>query len=261
MSKELIIAPAIQATPDTASIVTKAVSDRKALLDRYSHITGIVTIGDRDDAVRLAKEIAGHLKELEDSRVAIKEPYLEMCRKIDGVAKEHRAELEAAARQIGNKVGEFNEQQRRLKEEEDRRIREEQQRIENERQKLEQERKEREEKEAAAKRKPTAAQSLRKELEEEEREEQLEAERKRLDQERLDLAERNRQTASFGGAQRTEIDIEVTDIRALYAAQPTCVRLTADLVQLKWIINNRPELLPLPGVTFTKRPVFSARSK
>lgn len=294
MTKELIEAPAINEAPPAPLINAEGQRIKTELIAKADVIQEIATVHIRDGAISVAADIKGHLTAIEKTRKEIKEPFLRMGQAIDDCAKKHVAELTIELNRLNRLVGAYNQEQadiaRREQEARDRaaaeiarKAREEQEALER---KLEEERKaalaaetKRKLAEAAAAAKGkelTAAQKAKQleaqlaeqerleKIEEEARERQakLDREKAELEKQQLEAAERMRQEKATGGAQRTEIDIEVTDIHLLYASNRGCVRLTPDLVQIKFLINNSEDPnFRLPGVVYTKRAVFSAKGR
>jgi len=263
-TKELILAPAIAATPNTAEMLPAAETIKKDLLARAEAliITRESSIEVRDQAIVLSGEMATHLKIVEADRESAGKPFYAIWKAINELAKKHSDPILAKQRTLNLGVGAVND---RLAAED----RAKQEALRQEQLKAEQERQAALDRQAelalaaTPKSKKGAAAQLAKDLEAQEALEAAEEKQRQIDDERIRQAELARQSKPMTGtgAQRTEYDIEITDIKALYAAQPSCVRMEADKVQLKWLAHNRPELLPIPGVVITKRSVFSAKAK
>lgn len=250
----IITAPTINQSPEV-KIAELGIQVRAELLTKAGQIVQVTNTSEANHAILVSSEIKAHLKDVEATREGLKKPFLEMGRKIDAAAKQHVEALDAALRSINNRIGEYNAavQAKRRADEEARQA--EERRIAEELRKAEEERLKAEQKLADEKLKPAqAAKILEADLDRQQKEEELKAEQELLAEERRKAAELAAQPK--GGMQREEIDVNVTDIHALYAAERACVRLAPDLPMIKAMIKAGKEL---PGVTFVKRAVFSAR--
>lgn len=274
MTKELITAPTIAEAPPAPIINAEGEKIKADLLTLSGDIREIVATPVRDRAIDVASVIKGHLTAIEKTRKEIKEPFLRMGQAIDDCAKRHVAELATELSRLNGLVGAYNEQQRREAAEALRKQQEEADRIaraaeeERKRQLAEETKRRLAEERAAAKGKELTDAQKQKQLEaqlaEQDRLDALEAERARIEQERIATAERLQAEKATGGAQRYDLKFSIPSLRNLYAALPGCVRMEADLVQLKYVVNNMPEQakrLTEAGVTWTKTPVFSARGR
>lgn len=284
MAHELILAPAIADQPLTPTISGQARRIRQELLDRTEIVPSSIThVPLRDVAISIASDIKGHIDAVEKMREEIKRPFLEMGRAIDAAAKEHVAELKTELNRLNGLVGAFNEQQAREAEQERRKLAAEAARIENERRLAEQEAIRIEQNTPATppeslagdltpvERAKALARLLADEDEQAEKEgraqktvRELAGQQAALEKSRLEAEARHSQSKPSGGAQRHELDIEVTDIHLLRQAHPACVKLTPDLVAIKYVINTNlanGDQSPIPGVTYFRRAVFSARGK
>jgi hypothetical protein len=263
MSKELILAPAI-ATPDTVEMLPGAETIKNALIARADAIviTRNSTPEVRDQAIAISGEIAAHIKKIDKDDEAIFKPFYDIWKKGKELIKAHCDPLKARKRTLDLGIGAVND---RLAAEHLAR----QQELLRQQQQAEKDRlatiaRQQELELAATPRgKKAAAALLAKQLDAQEEADSAEEAQRKLDQQRIDEAELRRQSApqTGAGAQRTEIEITVTDIHALYAARRDCVTLKPDKIQLKYLIANNPELFPLPGVTFVKRSVFSSKAR
>ncbi len=99
---------------------------------------------------------------------------------------------------------------------------------------------------------------------EEDRQEKIREQKKLLESPDLGLAleaeealGKSETSKLTGGAMRHDWDIEITDIKALYAAHPQCVRLTADILSIKDLLKAG---IKPPGVIATKKVAYSARA-
>lgn len=267
MSK-LITVPEISSTPLAPVINEEGKRVKAELLAKSHEILAVTTVEEGGRAIIVAGTLRRHIKEIEDTRVAIKEPFLVMGRAIDAAAKEHVAELNVQLNRINSLVGQFEEARRREQEAQERARRAEEARIAAEAEKarlealrLEEEARKKQLALEAKGKEPTEAQktkALEAQLDAQEKQEAFAAEQQRLANERLEQQRQSEAARPTGGALKEEIDITVTDIHALYRAEPACVKMTPDLSMIKTFIkaNRCPA-----GVSFTKRPVFSARAR
>ncbi len=221
----------------------------------------VTTIETRDNAIEIAGKIKSHLKEFEANRVEVKQPFWDICLQIDGLKKEHVKELEAAAKRLDSTVGEFEYkcEQERIRQENE--LRRQQEEIARKQREAEAAAKRAEEEAARAALEPTLP-NVEDELEAQNRKEQAEAEAKRLADEQIKLDQQRQQRAqeeavdrAGGGSRRMEIVLEITDIHTLYAFNKMLVKMEPNESMIKGFINNG--VAEIPGVKWTKRPVFS----
>ena len=264
---QLIIAPPIGATP-SIHITEEGELHRKELLRDSQQIVTIKDELGRNLSCAAAGNIKAHVTAVEKTRKEIKEPFLQMGRAIDDAAKSHVNELESELKRLNNLIGSFEDARRREQEAQERarraeeaRLAEEQRKAQQEADRLAEEARKKAEAAAAKGKELTTAQkvkALEEQLQAEEEAEARERELRRLEEERMTARQRAEEAKPTGGALREEIDIEVTDINALYKSMPACVKLTPDLAMIKAMIKSGQYL---PGVIATKRHVFATRSR
>lgn len=264
---QLIVAPPIGETP-SIHITEEGENKKSWLLSCASQILDIPDAGKRDLALTRAGEIKAHISAVEKTRKEIKEPFLRTGQAIDDAAKKHVAELESELKRLNNLIGSFEDARRREQEARERAIRaeearlaEEQRKAQQEADRLAEEARKKAEAAAAKGKELTPAQkvkALEEQLQAEEEAEAREREMRRLEEERAAARQKAEEAKPTGGALREEIDIEVTDIHALYKAMPACVKLAPDLAMIKAMIKSGQTL---PGVSATKRHVFATRSR
>lgn len=243
----MLVVPEVPASSGI-TIIPEAVEIRDQLVGLLKNST-VFDVASRDTAVKVVREARKHINTVEKDRKALKQPSLDFGRQIDKAASDHVEALEKLVKDVERNIGQFNDEQLRKQRELERIAREEAARKEQERLKAEQEAKEAAEKLVAATTTEERKEILRAQLEAEEK-----------------AAEAASPFGDFvpaavkpsGGAQRFEITVTVLDAKALYAAQPSCVKLVPDLVQIKWMAEHQPNQ-PLPGVTITKTPIFNVR--
>lgn len=227
----------------------------EALGIRDAHLAkleGIVvsTVAERDLAIELAKKAKSFTAQVEKDRVAIKEPFLEIGKRIDTCAKEIVTSLKNSITEVERKIGAFNEKLRQEQIAKERARLAEIERVEKERKAAEEEaRKAAEAVEAATSAKDRKA-ALIAQLEAEEKVEETASKTVVV------AAPTEKTPSAVGGSNRYEISVEVVDIKALYEARPDCVKLTPDLLQIKHLASLG---MPLPGVLVSKNPIFSLR--
>jgi hypothetical protein len=249
MNEMSIISPKAPDFPEV-SLSPEILKERDLLLDQLNQFGAITTDETRDSAIAVVRNVKSVLDQVEKDRVAIKAPFLKIGKAIDEAAKAFKESLELASRRVERGVGAYNQKVAEAQAAEVRRIQEEQKRIAEERQRAEL---------AAA----AAARALEEAATKEERiaalKKQLEAEEAieaKVEEQSKSIASYKPVETAKGGAQRYETTVEVTDIRALYAAHPHCVTLTPKLSVIKAMAENGDDL---PGVKVTKTPVFSVR--
>jgi len=232
------------------SINSEAVALRDMLLTKIQCVKTVTTITERDAAISFVKDAKTHLAKVEKDRKDLTDPFLAIQRQIMAVSKEHTENLKNAIVPVERMIGNFNEQIRLEAERKEKARLAEIQKIEDDRRK-------------AAEEADRAAKAVEDAKTAKERRDalvtQLEAEDK--------LIETNEKIQEVimapaisvdtrGGANRSDMTVEVFDIRALLEAQPSCVKLTPDLTQIKFLANRG---VVLPGVKITKTPTFSVR--
>ena len=227
-----------------------AAATRDILLTKVQCVTVVANIEQREAALSFVKDAKAHLSQVEKDRVALTEPFLAIQRQIMSVAKEHCEKLKNAIVPVERMIGAFNESLRVEAARKERERLAELQKIEDDRR-------------AAAKAAEDAAAAVEAAKTAKARREalvkQLEAEDAVIEanqQVQVAAAAPVVSADTSGGARRYEINVEVFDVKKLYAARPTCVKLVPDLIEIKYLANRDIEL---PGVKITKTPIFSVR--
>lgn len=116
MSAEITISGSLP-SPDVA-MPPAAFEARRVALAAAVPVVGIESVADLDAAAAALTTIKALTKSVEDSREEVKAPVLEVGRKIDAVAKEYLSPLESEARRLSTLVGTYQEAQRRKAEKE-----------------------------------------------------------------------------------------------------------------------------------------------
>lgn len=265
LKNAIIIAPTMEGT---VSINQSGERLKGTLLEMASRLTEVDGDDSRMRTVMAASMISKHLKAVEVSRKEIKEPYFRVGKAIDEAATTYKRELLDELTRLNNLVTDFDQHAR---------------------QEIERIGKEVEERRLAsiakAKHEEEAALAAADQLEERVKEirakgtsvsDQLESElmidqldaTARFDQARENLAHAVQQanapmppldapvTVGQGGRTTVEIELEITDIRALLNAYPHCVKLVPQIANIKAMIRNG---ISLPGVKATAWDKFKAQ--
>lgn len=237
---ELLVVPAVGTSPTLA--ISDEAQQLKSRLLITAAATGVITSeSERDRAIKVAGNIQAHVKDVEAERIKVKKPFFQTGQAIDVIARDHVTSLNTELRRINGLVGQFEfdrKETARLAEEE---LRKEQERL------------------AAL----VAASQDQLELSAEDKgrnleaalaaEEQLDGAAERLEKLRV-AADAAKPT---GGALRKDWDIEVLDIKALYAAHPQCVELTARNMAIKDLLKTG---ITPAGVRATPKVAYAARA-
>ncbi len=203
-----------------------AVSQRDRLLAESSFIMSVCDAMDADAATALLRDITAQIKICESTRTEIKGPVLELSRKIDGTAKDFAAPLEAEKARLSRIIGAWQQAEREKVEKAQREAAAEARRIAQE-----------EAKKIAAAEIEHGANSA----------EAQAAQEKAADK----VAEARVAVANVAPVQPAGTSVkktwkfEVTDIKALAAAHPELVVVTANTAAINAIIKTNQSL---PGL-------------
>jgi len=258
------LAPTITISPDARQA-------RDKLLTSAATVEAV----DSNDAALYASDILKDIKQMtrfvEAGRTEAKAPLLEYGRKVDALAKELTGELDQVAKDLSLKIGVWTSEQQRLARIEMQKAQEEATRLVAEKRQAERAIYEREQAELAelaakAKQATSAPDAIAAALEQEDRLRAHEFAQQQRDEAMQQQIVALKTTAldkagprPSGIATRTLLKFEVTDIRALYAAAPHCVKLEAVSGVLQSILKNLPEGGTLPGVRHWQEPVAIVR--
>jgi hypothetical protein len=266
---QLIQVPAIGATPQIA-ISQDAVAFKVEYLTKSDPLAALSVLDDdqdRDLCIALAGQIKRHLTDVEKARKELKDPFYRTGQEIDKAAATHVAELIDRLTRLNNLAGAYEAEKQRIariaeqqRAAEEARLAREKMAAEREAARLEEEARKKAEAAAAKGRELTDAQKAKTMevlMDLSEKSELIEVEQLRLHQERALATQFIAESKPTGAALRTELEVVVNDIRALYAKEPACVKLTADISMIKAFHKAGREL---PGVTVTERPVFATRA-
>lgn len=257
MTKQLIVAPRIESSPQTC-ILPEGVIIRDDLINRLSAILekDITSTAGRDQAIETISQAKAHAKDITAAHKELKQPFKDACDLLDKIKRDHNDPLEAKARPVELLIGTFNQR--------------EQDKVNAERHHLflQQQEIDRKKKEALDKQTKldlegsTSKKAVKEALKVQEQVETADTAQDELDRRRIAAAEQQRASRASGGAQKTILEIHVSDLAALYKARPDCVTLTENTRQIQFIINNEPNPeQKLPGVTWIRKPVFHARAR
>lgn len=239
----------------SVSVTPAAESLKDQALESSALVARVTNDEENESAANALKRLKACTREVEKARKAIKEPFLDACRRIDAQAKEFSAELEEEERRVATLAADYaTEQTRRMREIEAKRA-EEAARIERER--LEAERKIREEQEAqarAAKAKADAeAKAARNERERIAAAERAKAEQERIAKEAEAMQKANSEramqsleastpapvtTKPEGVSARAVWDFEVTDVWTLARLHPGLVTVTPNRREILDVIAS-----------------------
>jgi hypothetical protein len=239
---------------------TQTASERRdsvlALARRGTTISNATSAATAADVLR---ECKGFERDIEDARKAAKEGPLELCRKIDALAKSLTAEVEHESARISALLGAWQKEQKRIADEAARIAREKEQALIREAEDKAAAERER----IAAERAALAAMAAQasNELEAAGVQAQVDAlnaeaaeasarhvaatEQKVIE---MRVAAAGKSIVTPGLSARTEIKFEITDIVALYEAAPFLVILTPNTAALKAAIKGLTAGQSLPGV-------------
>jgi hypothetical protein len=220
------------------------VKRRDELAYEASCIKAINTAAERDQAINTAARLKGLEEEMSEAHVAAKKNFLVMCQAIDEAKRNFNNPMTAERERLNRLIGSFEQARREAAAKAQRELEAERTRALAEAYRLQRE--------------AEATKDLATAIDIEEQAEQSLVKAEQITRS-LEVAEAPKPS---GGAQRTEIDIVVTDINALYLTKPYLCVLKPDLVALKYEINHRlKEGETIPGVTFTKTATFATRKR
>lgn len=228
MSDYIITTPA--GTQLAVTAAEAATLERDSLLEAASRITSVTTSAEAEDAAARLKDLKGFSRQIETSRKTVKQPVADLVKRIDDLAKELTTRIDAEASRLSRAVGLWQEEEQRKADDAAAAARAEELRISQETAKKIEEAKASGKSEAAIDRQIAKAEDRAFE---------------NIAQTRADAASAATPTIA-GLAKRTELVVEVTDIKALYAARPECVTLTANLQVIKALVKAG---VVLPGIT------------
>ena len=245
------------------SALPEALATRDQLLAKARKGQRIANAESSARATAFLKDVKTFTKAINDAHATAKAPVLELGRKIDALKKDLTADLDAEATRISRLIGEFNAEQERLAEEERRKAEAEARRIREEAERQAREAREKAEAEARAAAAKAAqetdalkrAQAERAAADAKQRAEHEAAAAKAKAEAQAaatTLAVAAQTAKPAGVSTRADVEFEVTDIAALYAANPSLVTLTVKVADLKAALKALPEGATLPGVVHRK---------
>lgn len=231
------------------SITPKANQIRAELLALAESVREVTTDDQMNEAIGIAGGLKGLIRQVEASRKDIQEPLRVAERNINDVAKKYCDRVKAAAATLERMAGEYKAEQDRKAEvarQELARIAEESRRAEQELAKKAQEAL----LAAEAAKDPYTQNELRQRATDLEIEAGEVADQFAQKFEAADAAAPV-EAKPLGAAVVQDYDIQIVDLRALYAAYPQCVSLSPRLLAIKDLI--RVGKLDIPGVKLTPR--------
>lgn len=218
------------------SATATARETRDALLISARRGTAVTSADSAERAGTLLRQIKGFTRSIEDARKEVKEPVIEIGKRIDTLAKELTCELETEATRLSRLVGAWQAEQNRIAEEARRKAWEEEQRI----------------KEEANRKIREAEEHSRTQASFEKKADKIEAAAIQAIVETRVAAAAVAQPKPAGLATREEICFEVTDLTALYEAAPYLVSLHPNTAAIKSALKGLSGAQTLPGVRHWK---------
>lgn len=258
------LAPTITISPDARQA-------RDRLLTSAATVEAVASNEGALYASDILKDIKQMTRFVEVGRTEAKAPLLEYGRKVDALAKELTGELDAVAKTLSQKIGVWTIEQQRLARIEMQKADDEAKRLvaakhAAERAIYEKEQAELADLAAQAKDVTNAPDAIALALEQEQKLREHEFAQQERDAAMQQQIVALKTTAldkvgprPTGIATRNVLKYEVTDIRALYAAAPHCVKLEAVAGVLNGILKNLPAGGTLPGVRHWQEPVAIVR--
>ena len=285
----IILLAGIQ-SPATATSTEAARVKRDQLLSIASGVTRVDSLLSAETAAETLRALKDFTRTIESARKDVKEPVLDLGKRIDALAKELTAQLEAEANRLGGIIGTWQAEQERI-------AREAREKAEAEERRLWEEAKAREvaeakrladleaERQRVAKAEQDAllakAERARSEagrqkaLEEAERlkiQREIEEDQRKQDEQRA-AAQRNQEVGKqmvaarvegmnvvaakpAGVATRTDYDFEVTDMALLQKECPYLVTVTENRTMIKTLLKSRKTI---PGIRFWQTSKTHAR--
>jgi hypothetical protein len=120
----------------SVALVPEALQERGRIIDRLEAVEVVRDSASNEVAVKITREAAAMLQEVEKTRMFLNGPVLALQRSLNATAKDFCLPLEAAMRRVNEMLSEFASEQRRIAQEAEAKKREELRKAEVERQKL-----------------------------------------------------------------------------------------------------------------------------
>lgn len=224
MSLALIDLPHISVNPTATQL---AFDKRDALVLGAAMITTVITTTEAQDASNSLKELKAFTRAIEDQRKFVKQPVLELSKRIDDLAKELTVAVDSEAARVSRLLGDYSLEQQRLQREAEQKARDEERRIQEE----------------AARKQQAAIDSGK----------NVEAKLEKIEAKTfVQVAEVRAQVGQAapkiaGVATRNEVKFDITDAAALYAVRPELFTLTPNAAQIKSLLKAAPNI-QLPGL-------------
>jgi len=231
---EFLTVSGIESAAITATDDARA--KRDALLVRARKGTAVVSAASAENAGILLRDLKAFTRSIEDARKEVKEPVLEIGKRIDGLARELTDDLNNEAARISRLVGAWQAEQNKIAEEARRKAWEEEQRIKDE----------------ANRKIEEARQHSRTEASFEKKAEKIEAAAMKEIVDTRVSAAAVMPAKPAGLSTREEICFEVLDLVALYEAAPYLVSLTPNNSAIKAALKGLTGEQKLPGVRHWK---------
>lgn len=273
---------AIQLRQETLEVSVRpdAVAARDEALSASQCITAIADELDEADASEVLKDLVRMERGVESTRTAIKAPLLDAGRKVDGIAREFSSPITSEVARLKGLLAKFDAARRERIAAEEAKRQAEARRIEQEKAAAEAALKLQQEQAAAAAEKARqaaeaefmasdkaeqekaaleAAQAQRQAAEEQAKADKAKADKAKADAAQLQITVQQPEKAPSkpkGIASRMVWKVEVTDIKALYAARPDLVTMEPKIAAIERVVSAGVEL---PGVRAWKEAEVSVR--
>lgn len=240
MSEALLITPSLGAAVVTAAETARITRDE--LLHQAALVTTVTDRIDADDAIAVLRDMKEFTRTIEAQRTAAKAPALDIGRKIDALAKDLVAKVEAEAGRISRALGTFEAEERRKAEDAKRNADAEVARLAHEAQQKANE---------AARNAPDSLAGAR-------------AADAVVEQVQLQIASVKQTAAAVaapkaaGTQVREDVAFEVLDIKALYASNPELVVLEPNGTAIRAILRANPNM-QLPGLCHGREAKLNVR--
>lgn len=241
--RELAIVPSGAIELPTLSVTPEFLARREDAIASAALIARVSSPDENNHAVEVQKSLMSLVREVEAARKKLKEPVLDLGRRIDSAAKEAVEPITAAELPLRNLISDFADSERKRAQAEAARIEAERRQAEEAalQARLAEEKRVREEAEARLRAAKDAADRARVEEEAKAAIERARAEQERAQRLADERAAMDRQVHAPAVAQgqsvRTEWQVDIVDIWALARAHPACVTITPRMSEIKGLLD------------------------
>ena len=241
--QELAIVPSGTIELPTLSVTPEFLARREDAIASAALIARVASPEENNRAVEVQKALVGLVREVESARKKLKEPVLDLGRRIDATAKAAVEPITAAELPLRNLISDFADSERKRAQAEAARIEAERRQAEEAalQARLAEEKRVREEAEVRLRAAKDAADKARIEQEAQAAVERAKAEQERAQRLADERAAMDRQmhapAVAQGQSVRTEWQLDIVDIWALARAHPACVTITPRLSEIKALLD------------------------